>query len=274
MKTLMTFLVGGLLMGQAQPVVLRPAAQPVVLQPAARPMIPVSPVQTNVVVTVVPPPQPAYWIGSVVAAESVRIAQRQAAILAMWQYAKKDSRPADPTATERGDSVSSSILQAVWPGERHENVIEYRNSWGTAPIVWSFFCATHLGLDEYWWLLNGSKSPNALWDSWCNDKIKKSHRAVLLFTCEHIYVKKGNYARFAKDLREFLDDVTISANQFNHWPRIAQVFESDPAYPALALWCTTVVGDPWNSPYDDEKDEYGPFDWSKAKEVYDEIDAK
>lgn len=169
--------------------------------------------------------------------------------------------------------MSCSTLQAIWPGEKHENIVEYRNSWGTAPIVWDAFCERHLKLEKHWWLLRGGTVPNPLWDAWKQEDIPESHRAVLLFTLDHIYVLKKDYRRFAKDLRQFLDDTLISANHVNHWPLIAQRFEMEPDYPAMSLWCTSVVDDPWNGPYNKEKDDYDPFDWSKAYDLYGEIDS-
>jgi hypothetical protein len=171
--------------------------------------------------------------------------------------------------------VSSSILQAIWPGEKHENVREYRNSWGTAPIVWGEFCKRYLGCDENWWLLKpDTPERQKLWDLWKSLAIPVQHRAVFLWTFDHFYVKKVDYRRFAADLRKFLEDTLISANRVNHWPLIAQVFEMDMDYPALALYGTTVNGDPWDGPYDEEKDEYGQFDWSKASDLYVELDAE
>ena len=168
--------------------------------------------------------------------------------------------------------MSYSTLQAIWPGERHENIVEYRNSWGTSPIVWDVFCERYLRLGKHWWLLEGTKTPNPLWDAWKRDDIPKGHRAVLLFTLDNVYVKKDDYRRFAKDLREFLDGAMISANHFNHWPLIAQRFEMEPDYPALALWCTSVTPDPWNGPYVEDREDYDPFDWSRAYDLYSELD--
>lgn len=96
---------------------------------------------------------------------------------------------------------------------------------------------------------------------------------MFLWTLDHLYVKKADYRRFAKDLRTFLDATTISANHVNHWPLIAQAFEMEPEYPALALHCTTVNPDPWDGPYDEDKDEYGPYDWTKAYDLYAELEA-
>ena len=164
--------------------------------------------------------------------------------------------------------MSRSTLQAIWPGEKHENVVEYRNSHGTGPIVWREFCERHLGLDPNWWLFNYQETPNLLWDAYKRQDIPQAYRAVLLFTCDHFYVKKADYRRFAKDLRTFLEDTRISANVSNHWPLIAQRFEMEPDYPALALWCTSVTSDPWVGAYDEATDEYAPFDWSLARDVY------
>lgn len=168
--------------------------------------------------------------------------------------------------------MSYSTIQAIWPGEKHENLMEYQNSYGTAPIVWNYFCEKHLRLDKYWWLSNATKTPNLLWNAWKRADIPESHRAVLLFTCDNIYVKKQHYRRFAKDLRQFLEAVMISANTVNHWPRIAQQFEMEPEYPALALWCTSVTADRFDGPYNEETNDYEPFDWDKSWSLYDELD--
>ena len=170
--------------------------------------------------------------------------------------------------------MSHSTLQAIWPGEKHENVREYRNSHGTAPIVWGEFCVKYLKREQYWWLHN-STGPKGfeLWNLWKDKAIPESHRAVLLFTLDHAYVSKPNYRRFAKDLRAFLDDTLISANCMNHWPEIAQFFEMDRDYPAVGLWCTSVTSDPYTGPYNEKTFDYDPFDWSKAFDLYAELDA-
>lgn len=168
--------------------------------------------------------------------------------------------------------MSSSMLQAIWPGEKHEDVREFHNSWGTAPIVWDTFCVRYLQRNPHWWVISAGEKGSDLWDLWKRLDIPESHRAVLLFTLDNIYVKRADYRRFAAHLRAFLEDTTISADRVNHWPLIAQFFEMEPDYPAVAIWCTSVVGDPWLGPYDEDKDEYGPFDWSKAYDLYAELD--
>jgi len=168
--------------------------------------------------------------------------------------------------------VSYSTLQAIWPGEKYENVREFANSHGTAPIVWTEFCVRYLHEDPYWWLFNASKPDCKLWKCWKDTSIPEGHRAVLMFTFDHFYVEKKDYHRFAADLRSFLDSTKISANHANHWPLIAQFFEMEPQYPAVALWCTSVTSDPYEGTFDEEKDAYGPFDWSKCYSVYEQID--
>ena len=165
--------------------------------------------------------------------------------------------------------MSYSTLQAIWPGEKHENIREFPNSHGTAPIVWGEFCKRYLGKSEYGWLCANNDD---LWACWKRKDIPESHRAVLMLTFDRFYVLKKDYRRFAADLRKFLDDTLISANHVNHWPLIAQAFEMEPDYPALALWCTSVTRDLFVGPYDEEKDEYGPFDWSTAFDLYAEMD--
>lgn len=167
--------------------------------------------------------------------------------------------------------MSRSTLQAIWPGERHENIREFPNSHGTAPVIWGAFCEKYLKRERLWWLINSGEIQK-LWDYWKNISIPESHRAALAFTFDRFYISKKDYRRFARDLRQFLDDTLISANHVNHWPLIAQFFEMEPEYPAVAIWCTSVTSDPFNGPYSEETDEYDPFDWSTASDLYTELD--
>lgn len=160
--------------------------------------------------------------------------------------------------------MSRSTLQAIYLGDRHENIREYSNSHGTAPIVWGEFCRK-IGREQHWWLFNLSGAQGRkFWDLYKDESIPLSHRAVFVFLFDHVYVLQEHYRRFAEDLRQFLDDTTISAAVVNHWPDIAQFFEMNHPYPAVSLWCTSVNSDPWCGEYDEEKNEYAPFDWSKA----------
>lgn len=171
--------------------------------------------------------------------------------------------------------MSRSTLQAIWPGAKHENVREFGNSWGTAPIVWDAFCVRYFGKDSHWWVINAGKPEGqAFWDLWKDSKIPQGHRAVFLWTLDHIYVTKADYRRFARDLRAFLDDTHISANRVNHWPLIAQFVEMEPEYPALGIWCTSVTADPYHGAWDEAKEEYGPFDWKTAHDLYSELDSE
>ena len=170
--------------------------------------------------------------------------------------------------------MSSSTLQAIWPGEKHENIREFHNSYGTAPIVWGEFCKRYLKRESSWWLFHASQPEGReLWDLFKDTRIPESHRAVFAFTFDHFYVKREDYKRFSKDLRAFLDNTLISANHINHWPLIAQFFEMEPDYPAVALWCTSVTSDPWNGEWDEASEDYTPFNWSKAYDLYAELDA-
>ena len=162
--------------------------------------------------------------------------------------------------------MSSTAIKALWPGEKTEDLMELRNSHGSAPIVWSAMCVRYLNQSSSSWLFNSDK----LWPLARNSSVPEVHRMVLAMTYDNVCILKKDYARAAKDIRQFLLDFSKeNEGGVNHWPAIAAMFESDPDCPAIGFHWTSVNSDPWEGPWDEEKDEPGQFDWSQAWSLYD-----
>jgi hypothetical protein len=164
--------------------------------------------------------------------------------------------------------MSRTTIQAVWPGERHENIEELRNSHGSAPVVWNQMAVAHLGLEPFHYSFHDAK----LWPLWKRMDIPKHQRAVLTITYDNAYIAKANFKRAASDIRAFLNDFPQSCEYINHWPRIVDFLESDPDYPAVAFWWTSVCCDPLRGEYDEELGDYGDFEWGRLWEVYEALD--
>lgn len=167
--------------------------------------------------------------------------------------------------------MSSSILIALWPGEKKEEVKQLHNSWGTGAVVWDDISSRYLGMHSHPWLLPGPKQ-QALWDAWKDPRIPLSARAVLMFTFDRAYVVAMDYQRFAGDLRNYIADCTCPEGHVNHLPAIADFFECLPDYPAVGLWVTTVTSNPFEGEYNEEEDRPEPFNWSAAFDIYTELD--
>lgn len=173
--------------------------------------------------------------------------------------------------------MSYTSIKAIWPGKRSATIAKLSNSWGSAPVIWNALCEKHrlgrqvvgggflpcyFGLDD---------NPHRLWDLYSDISIPLAHRAVLGLTFDRAYVEQANYTRMAANIRTFLADFPVPAGHANHWPYIAKFLADLPDYPAIGLHCTSVSEDPFLGPWNEEKEDYGPFDWSTAFEVYENM---
>jgi len=164
--------------------------------------------------------------------------------------------------------MSYTTVKALWPGEKHEDLEELRNSHGSAPVIWDLMCQEYLGTKEFGY----DRVIDDLWPLWKRCDIPEYRRAVLMMTYDRVYVIKADYERAAKDIRAFLKDYPPKPERVNHWTRIAEIYESNPDIPAIGLYCTSVSEDPFAGTWDEEKDEEGPTDWEECYDMYAEID--
>ncbi len=166
--------------------------------------------------------------------------------------------------------MSWLTIKAVWPGERHEDMEELHNSHGGAPVVWGEMASRYLYCARFAYHSHIEK----LWPLWKRNDIPKHQRAVLAMTYDNAYVSKADYARAAADIRHFLADFPQSEGYANHWPRIAEIFESSPDIPAIGFRWTSVCSDPFQGEFDEQTEEYLQPDWSIYWDMYKTFDAE
>lgn len=167
--------------------------------------------------------------------------------------------------------MSYTTIKAIWPGEKHEDFEELRNSHGSAPPIWNAMCKKYYGTDDNAYMFDGTL--DKLWPRWEDLSIPEYQRAVLMMTYDRAYVAKKDYGRAAADIKKFLDEFPIPAGFANHWPRIQEIFESDPDIPGIGLYCTSVSEDPFQGPYNEEAEEYDQPDWSQIYSIYEMLDS-
>lgn len=165
--------------------------------------------------------------------------------------------------------MSETTIIYAYPGEKYECGEELKNSWGSATYIWDFMGKTYIpGFSMF-----REDHMKYLWTLWKKRSIPLYRRAVLMMTFDRALVAKENYKRAAADIRAFLsdhNDITV----VNHWPRIAEIFESNPDAPAIGFWMTSVSSNPFYGGWDDEKQAEIPVDWDKFWEVYTSLDAQ
>ena len=165
--------------------------------------------------------------------------------------------------------MSYTTIKALWPGEKHEDYKELRNSHGSGPAIWDAMCQKYLGGGKSWLFENWDH----LWALWKNKTIPTHHRAVLMMTFDRAYVTKKDYPRAASGIRQFLKDFPPNPEYVNHWSEIADLYELDPDIPAIGLYCTSVSDDPFEGEWNEETEKYDQIDWSKCYDLYKGLDA-
>ncbi|EPC3488057.1 hypothetical protein ACRZCU_000147 [Citrobacter freundii] len=163
--------------------------------------------------------------------------------------------------------MSYTTVIAVWPGEKSGELKELRNSFGSAPVIWDHMANRYLG---HGWMFDNDK----LWPLARRLDIPSHLRAVLAMTYDNMIVLRDDYARAAECIRQYLDEYPVGENKVNHWPAIAELFESNPDCPAIGLWCTSVCENPFAGEWNEEADEYDQPDWSKYWNVFEWLDAQ
>ncbi|WP_336709944.1 MULTISPECIES: hypothetical protein [unclassified Cedecea] len=165
--------------------------------------------------------------------------------------------------------MSYTTIIAVWPGEKSECLEELQNGFGSGPLVWGDMCQRYLR--------DGKRNDymfrdNELWPLANRLDIPYHHRAVLAMTYDRMFVKREHYSQAAQCIRKYLADFPVNENYVNHWPRIAELFESDPDYPAIALWLTSVCENPFHGEWNEDADDYDQPDWSKYWSLFDDLE--
>ncbi|MDC9590748.1 helix-turn-helix domain-containing protein [Xenorhabdus sp. XENO-10] len=175
-----------------------------------------------------------------------------------------------PGTLKKGGYMSCTTIIAVWPGKKAECVEELHNASGSGPVIWNDMATHYLGCNEYLYY----DRIDDVWLLYKRDDIPVHHRAVLLMTYDGAIVKKENYAESAKFIRAYLSDFPPKNGHEHHWKRIAEIFESDPDFPAIGFWITSVTKNPFSGEWNEETGEYEAVDWSEYWSVFDKLNKK
>ena len=168
--------------------------------------------------------------------------------------------------------MSYATVKAVWPGEKAEDIEDLRNSHGMASVLWMALRKKYLPPKICSWFSEFSEV-EALFNLEPN-KFFPAHLAVLYMTADYALVMKKDYAKAASNIRSFLADCENELKGLaNHWPRIAELFESNPGCPAIGFCISSVNDDPFQGDYDEDMDEYGEPPWDKFWDIYADLEA-
>lgn len=172
--------------------------------------------------------------------------------------------------------MSHCKLIAFKGGKIHDSV-EYGNAWGGSARIWDALFKAHVPKKgEYdTWLT--SPKDRRLWDLALRDDLPMFERAVHAFTFDLFYVRNEHFARFAADLRAFVEAYP-AGECVDHLPAWAQWLEENGTVEAVGLHGTSVSENVWYRatacPHcGNETDEMESVPLSEGTEVYDWLDA-
>ena len=163
--------------------------------------------------------------------------------------------------------MSYSTVIHIWPGEKIEDGEELRNGHGTGSVCWDAIAKEYIS-PNFSIYLDSEK----LWPIWKDQNVPEHVRAALMLTYDRAYVLKKDYGRMAEDLKKFNADFPMH-DKMNHWPKLEELFKSDPDIPAIGLYCTSIGDNPFEGEFNEEKDEYDPPNWGDCYDFYSELDS-
>lgn len=163
--------------------------------------------------------------------------------------------------------MSTTSIIAVNLGDNSEILEELRNGYGSGPVIWNDMAMHHLSCKEHGYF----SRIDEVWPLYKRQDIPLHQRAVLTMTYDNAIVKKENYAEAALHIRKYLEDFPPHENYVNHWPRIAEIFESNPDCSAIGFWLTSVCENPFVGEWNEDDDDYDKPDWDKFWSVYESL---
>jgi hypothetical protein len=145
------------------------------------------------------------------------------------------------------------------------HLAEFRNGWGSAPIVWDFLAEKYLG---------GRVNPfsgdgyRPVWDLASDDRLTAAEKVVLMMTFDRMFVPIDHLDAAADACGEFYtQSAAWSNNMVNHWGAIGEALRSAKSLRrsrharGVCMSCTS-VSDPW---IDAQADTFGKA-WSIFKD--------
>lgn len=134
---------------------------------------------------------------------------------------------------------------------------EFRNAWGGCARIWQSLADYYLSLGKYEHYLQ-EPHIKKLWGLVDNDVVKDYEKVCLAFTFDLALVKRENFDRIARDLRDFATARPVAPARIDHlvsWARCIEGLDAE----AVGLWGNSVSDNLWCG-WDEGLDEAVPYD--------------
>lgn len=139
--------------------------------------------------------------------------------------------------------MSFSALYAV-SKTKARSIGEFRNSHGTAPLIWDYLCQQFLGKERGGWLFGDN---SALWALQRDERVHMSVRMTLCWTCDGAICPTSRLAELVTACED-TGKICAVNQHVNHWQALADAIKAHKPRGTtlgLGLSCTSVC-DPWS----------------------------
>lgn len=139
--------------------------------------------------------------------------------------------------------MSTSDLYRVY-GTKATHIAEFRNGWGSAPVVWGYLCEKYLGGTRTSWGINTPLEK--LWALSADERVPRCLRLTLGFTYDWAVCPPKKAGELADALEE-AGKLCDRPGYVNHWQAIANELRNHKARArqvGIGISCTS-VNDIW-----------------------------
>ncbi len=154
--------------------------------------------------------------------------------------------------------MSRTTVKIIESDGTFKDIAELQNSWGSAAFVWSALSEKYFGKEIIFGL---ERDPQRLWNLVNDERLSLAERIVHASTFDHAIVEYEHFADAAKLFREFSrEHATVDSE--NHMPAIADLLDEWKDKPCIGMCFqqTSVSEDPWHGAWNEEKEDYEPYD--------------
>lgn len=162
--------------------------------------------------------------------------------------------------------MSRTTMMLIDENGNTRDVAEFSNSWGSAAFVWDALRKAFLSGDEY---LFNDEVIKKVWALWKDPRLLRFEKAVLLSTFDHAIIERDKFTDAAEAFTAF-ERRYRQPNAACHMGAISQVLMDSRELDCVGACFqqTSVAENPWLGEYDEETEEYKPFDMNAGKHFF------
>lgn len=162
--------------------------------------------------------------------------------------------------------MSRTTMMLIDSGGNTRDIAEFSNSWGSAAFVWDALYKKYIGGDGY---LFSDENMKKVWALWKDPRLRTVEKVVLLSTFDHAIIERDKFEDAAFAFAEF-EALHRQPNAICHMGAISQALMDNRETDCVGACFqqTSVAENPWLGEYNEDTEDYKPFDMNAEKHFF------